>query len=654
MIEITKFEKSIIEAIETKNLDALTMVLANKDQVARSLTPEDNILAGKIIAEMGRYQKDCWVFDNTYHAVAECIKNFTTGILENQKYSEIKLVILLCAIEEFLGATNSASKVGSAEKDKTFACNITQIIFPYRWFTKLILIKPSLLEKLYSNEKKPDTKDAVPVKQTLQDFFQKEMTNRMQGIDQEIEVKIRNIVDDIINVALFIASNHGFSEGILALLTAGADVNMTYVDTETGSSITPLCNASYCGYTESIKHLLAHPDIKPNETKTLRSETPLYIAARCGHIEIVRLLLTHQAIDPNKPTDEINHHRYAPLHAVCRDGLTEIAKLLLAHPDIDLDQKNKQGQTPRDIASSAGVRNLFNPTIVVEEIKNALKQENSLEQKAKINNAIRRCFNLERISLCKFIREVFLNLGSEDSYEFAKQCFLLNEILNLPNTRTLAELCYDLGSHFYSDNPVLAYLFFDKAKNFSDAEIWEDRCFLSSMRTSTGISGEAPFVDVAVKSPNEYVKTVIKTQLMRLYLLDPQCLLSPGSLESLLHVTVSIDQMNFSVITQTFFTENPQLITTAIMEFIREQILYNLKRGDLINLVTTDDFFCKSTKHQRAIDQWLDKKERDQCAASSRCDDFFSTSVKHQRVAEQWLSKEQSDQSSPHFSAQPL
>ena len=142
--------------------------------------------------------------------------------------------------------------------------------------------------------------------------------------------------------ALFAAAEADFPGIVEALVSRGADVNLTLCD---GSP--PLSVAAHKGNIEVLKHLLRAPYIKVNQLSG-QLGTALYYAAEAGHKEVVALLLGNGA-DPNGAND----NQLAPLHIACLYGHAEIVEMLL-NKGADMELKTEQKYTSYDIAHISG------------------------------------------------------------------------------------------------------------------------------------------------------------------------------------------------------------------------------------------------------------------------------------------------------------
>lgn len=517
-----------------------------------------------------------------------------------------------------------------------------------------------------------------------------------------------------INNALQWACAENFLDGAkLLVVDAGADVNST-----TDEGLTALSLACSCRHVDIVEFLLSCENIDVNkENDNKGGHFPLFVACSSLDIEvaIVKLLLSHPNIDVNKRTN----NNGTALNMVCGLKNIEIIKLLLDHPEIDHNRamSDHNTETPtstydaiksfRRYIFSDDVKDILITSIYCKELKKVNKflmlEEAPPTQKtqrfigAYSNNPILNCFTAKPELFCAFTMDLFVNFKFTNPDAFLQQYSLLYGILSLPNTSELAQLCWDLGAHFYSDSPTLAYLFFDKIKNVRDTESWRERCLLASMQIPLANLQENTLVtDLALKASEKYLKAIIKIQLMKMFLGPLSLNFEPEILEEFLPCqapkifTAPKKSCDFLPIIVSIFKENPELITIAITEFVLEQMHYNLSQGYLIEQVnqltanvqkyfqnkntskkhiysypylrnllfqiddfkarlgavsgnsSRDDASLTSAKHQKAVEQWLSEKEREEIVGfDSRCDDFFfaSTSKKHQEAFEEWQEK---------------
>jgi ankyrin repeat protein len=142
------------------------------------------------------------------------------------------------------------------------------------------------------------------------------------------------------------ASFHGQVDIMRWLLDHGADANARAL-----YLITPLIEAANAMRLETIQVLLEH-NADPN-LQDIDGETPLYWVFSGGGsegevVEVGRRLLEHGA-DPNIST---NDHR-TPLHRTSSRGMLDATRLLL-NCGAKVDEKDKKGETPFQVAASNG------------------------------------------------------------------------------------------------------------------------------------------------------------------------------------------------------------------------------------------------------------------------------------------------------------
>jgi ankyrin repeat protein len=150
-------------------------------------------------------------------------------------------------------------------------------------------------------------------------------------------------------------------EGVNQWLKTGPDINKP-----DNTGWTPINRASYNGYTEIVKLLLAQPGIDFNKADN-NGRTPINYASWNGHTEIAKLLLAQPGIDINKP----NNTGWTPFNSASYYGYTEIVKLLLAQPGIDFNKPDNERKTPINNASYSGHTEIVN--ILEEYQKNPVK-----------------------------------------------------------------------------------------------------------------------------------------------------------------------------------------------------------------------------------------------------------------------------------------
>ncbi|WP_339043795.1 ankyrin repeat domain-containing protein [Cardinium endosymbiont of Tipula unca] len=124
------------------------------------------------------------------------------------------------------------------------------------------------------------------------------------------------------------------------LQVEGINVNIRDIN-----GCTPIYLAAVIGHTEMVKILLEKAiGINVNQEDRY-GNTPLNSAVANNHIEIVKLLLKVPGI--NKKADS---NGKTLLHSAVMEGHIEIVKILLKIRDIDINQQDKYGCTPLDLA----------------------------------------------------------------------------------------------------------------------------------------------------------------------------------------------------------------------------------------------------------------------------------------------------------------
>ncbi len=134
-----------------------------------------------------------------------------------------------------------------------------------------------------------------------------------------------------------VADAYANPAGLKELIAAGEDVNE---QNKFGRSA--LFEAAEKGLAESVRILLAAPDIDVNQSEVMNDVSPLLAAVNENHIECVKLLLAAKDIDVNQS----DKHLQTPLGMAAYRGHTEIVKLLLAVPGIDVNCVDECGDTP--------------------------------------------------------------------------------------------------------------------------------------------------------------------------------------------------------------------------------------------------------------------------------------------------------------------
>ena len=156
-----------------------------------------------------------------------------------------------------------------------------------------------------------------------------------------------NMKDSQRYTALYIATDLGHIEAIVALLKGGANPNAV-----SGRYFySPLHAAARRGHVKAIVALL---DAGADPNAAHRGYFPLHAAAGHGHVEAILTLLDAGA-DPNE-----NRGRLTPLHAAIREGSHEAMDALL-NPSIwpwvaraDPNFENAYGITPLEYAARLG------------------------------------------------------------------------------------------------------------------------------------------------------------------------------------------------------------------------------------------------------------------------------------------------------------
>lgn len=184
-----------------------------------------------------------------------------------------------------------------------------------------------------------------------------------------------DLLSDSEYTPLFIAASEGKVEALETLLEAGADLEIRcgkskgtpfdiacsqghvevveaflQYDRSLANAIigkvTPLYIAAKLGHTDVVSVLLKY-DADVNLLPTKESASPLYIATYNGNKEIVEILLK------NKADTEVGYLSVTPLHIAALNGKAEIVQLLLEY-GADRNKKDRNGQTPYDLAAAEG------------------------------------------------------------------------------------------------------------------------------------------------------------------------------------------------------------------------------------------------------------------------------------------------------------
>ena len=122
---------------------------------------------------------------------------------------------------------------------------------------------------------------------------------------------------------------------------------------------TPLHFAAMGGHVDAARALLdagADPNAMSRhrfvKVRPLHTATALEVST--GNPELVRVLLERGA-DANGRSEEGG---FTPLHNAAGSGAAELVRILLEH-GADLDAKTDDGRTPRDVAKTDEIRDLF-------------------------------------------------------------------------------------------------------------------------------------------------------------------------------------------------------------------------------------------------------------------------------------------------------
>jgi ankyrin repeat protein len=121
------------------------------------------------------------------------------------------------------------------------------------------------------------------------------------------------------------------------------------VNKHTNGVASPLCIASYNGFTKVVRLLLARDDILVNKAADKVGPTPLILACQQKHLDVVQLLLQHKDINVN----QAQNNGWTSLISACQFGHLKIVRLLLSQTGIDVD-KTFKGKTPLAFAKRYG------------------------------------------------------------------------------------------------------------------------------------------------------------------------------------------------------------------------------------------------------------------------------------------------------------
>ncbi|MGL9762250.1 MAG: ankyrin repeat domain-containing protein [Wolbachia sp.] len=111
--------------------------------------------------------------------------------------------------------------------------------------------------------------------------------------------------------------------------------------------------AIFSGRLDIVKHLIA--DKKADvDARGSDDKTALHLAASNGHLDTVKYFVDEKNVDVN----QLNNDGNTALHLAAENGNTEIVKVLL-NAKADPLLKNKNGKTPRDLATDENVKQLL-------------------------------------------------------------------------------------------------------------------------------------------------------------------------------------------------------------------------------------------------------------------------------------------------------
>lgn len=118
---------------------------------------------------------------------------------------------------------------------------------------------------------------------------------------------------------------------------------------------TPLFWAVRGGNTDCVAALLASPDIKINEANA-KGWTPLLYAVYNNDRKCLEILLSRKDLDVNIKEKEFG---MTPLHCAAERGLKGCIQMLIKHPQINLNATDKNGKTPRELATDIECKNML-------------------------------------------------------------------------------------------------------------------------------------------------------------------------------------------------------------------------------------------------------------------------------------------------------
>lgn len=136
---------------------------------------------------------------------------------------------------------------------------------------------------------------------------------------------------------LFLAIEHGYSEGVRELLSNVSDIDPNAKK----DANTALCLAVQKCHEAAVTALLLHPKTDPN-VKDDSGQTPLSIASAYGHHLLVRQLLQQEKINLNTRDDR----GQTPLMLAIDSKHESVVRELLQHPEIDCLSQDNKGRRP--------------------------------------------------------------------------------------------------------------------------------------------------------------------------------------------------------------------------------------------------------------------------------------------------------------------
>ena len=137
---------------------------------------------------------------------------------------------------------------------------------------------------------------------------------------------------------LFVASRHGLSSVIRAMLNSGASIDL---NSRGLRGNTPLICAAERGHEAVVQILMEQEDTNIN-SKNSFERTALFSAIRQGSEAVIRLLIERQDLDINSK----DIHGYSPLHWAAKTGHEAIIRQLIKRDDIDMNLRSRWGRTP--------------------------------------------------------------------------------------------------------------------------------------------------------------------------------------------------------------------------------------------------------------------------------------------------------------------